>query len=44
MFQKHLCKNAAELMKEENVENVSVPEAYLGHYQLSMMNVYSKID
>ena len=30
-------------MQEENIEKVSVPEAYLGPCQLSMINLFTKI-
>ena len=39
LFQRHLCKNTAELMQEKNIEKFSVPEAYLGPCELSMMDV-----
>ena len=30
IFQKHLGKNTAELLHEENMKKVNVPEAYVG--------------
>ena len=42
IFQKHLCKNTAELMQEKNIEKVSIPEAHLGPCQLSMINFFAK--
>ena len=43
LFQRHLCKNTAQLMQEENIEKVSVPEVYLGPCSLSMMDLFAKI-
>ena len=43
IFQKHLCKNTAELLQEENVKKASVSEAYVGPCQLSMMDLFAKI-
>ena len=43
LFQRHLCKNKAELMQEENIEKMSVLEAYLGPFPLSMMDLFAKI-
>ena len=42
IFQKHLCKNTAELMQEKNIEKVSIPEAHLRPCQLSMINFFAK--
>ena len=43
IFQKHLCKNTAELLQEENMKKVNVPEAYVGPCQLAMMDLFPKI-
>ena len=43
IFQKHLCKNTSELLQEENIKKGSVPEAYVGPCQLSMMDHFAKI-
>ena len=43
IFQKHWCKNTAELLQEENTKKVNVPEAYVGACQLSMMDYFAKI-
>ena len=43
IFQKHLCKNTAELLQEENTRKVNVPVAYVGACQLSMMDLLAKI-
>ena len=42
IFQKPLCKNTAELLQEEHIKKVSVPEAYVGRCQLSMMDLFAK--
>ena len=38
IFQKHLCKNTAELLQEENMKKVNVLEAC----QLSMIHLFAK--
>ena len=43
IFKKHLCKNTAELLQEENMKKVNVPEAYVGACQLSMMDLFATI-
>ena len=43
IFQKHLCKNTAEIWQEENMKKVNVPEAYVGACQLSVMDLFAKI-
>ena len=43
IFQKYLCKNTAELLQEENMKKVNVPEAHIGACQLSMMDLFAKI-
>ena len=42
IFQKHLCKNTAELVQEKSIEKVSIPEAFLAHCKLSMMNFFAR--
>ena len=42
IFQKPLFKNTAELLQEEHIKKVSVPEAYVGRCQLSMMDLFAK--
>ena len=43
IFQKHLCKNTAELVQEKSIEKVSIPEAFLAPCKLSMMNFLLEI-
>ena len=40
---KHLCKNTGELMQEQNIEKLSILEAYLGPCQFSLMDPFAKI-
>ena len=41
--QKIDARTYVELMQEKNIEKVSIPEAYLGPRQLSMMNFFAII-
>ena len=42
LFQRHLCKNTTQLMQEEKIEKVSVPEVYLVPCSLSMIDLTVK--
>ena len=42
MCYEHLCKNTTQLMQEEKIEKVSVPEVYLVPCSLSMIDLTVK--